>query len=124
MLSELQYWRDPYSTNVSRVPSPLGLLLKVDVDRTIFEPPGGRIYVPGGQIFNSFTPQNGLSELVGVCGAKVLPPIAVLELEGWVLVIVVDRENAFAYHIFEIINLFDHYGADRAMGCRSAFDIH
>ena len=49
-------------------------------------------------------------------GAKILPPIVVLELEGWVLVIVVDRENPFAYELVEIINLFDHYGADRAMG--------
>ena len=51
-----------------------------------------------------------------MCGAKALPPIIVLELEGWVLVIVVDRENPLAYYLVEVSNLFDHYGADRAMG--------
>ena len=47
-------------------------------------------------------------------GAKILPPIVVLELEGCVLVIVVDRESA--WDLIEISKLFDHYGADRAMG--------
>ena len=49
-------------------------------------------------------------------GAKILPPIVVLELEGWVLVIVVDLFNPSAYELVEIFNLVDHYGADRAMG--------
>ena len=52
ILSELQYRRDPYRTNFSCGLCPLHLLLKVDVECTLHDPPAVRIPVPGGQIFN------------------------------------------------------------------------
>ena len=58
ILSELQYWRDPCSTNDSCGPCLLRLLVKVDFDISLRGPPGVAIRVVGEQLFNFVTLQN------------------------------------------------------------------